>query len=74
LALAEIPAWVGFLSNPAGASMPLFARSIADGARARGIAVVTEERRTPDDGEIARIARGARRIGSRSRTRTRRLE
>jgi putative tryptophan/tyrosine transport system substrate-binding protein len=51
LAIEMIPEMrrVGFLSNPAGASMPLFARSIADGARAHGIAVVTEEGRTPDE-------------------------
>ena len=34
---------IGFLSNPAGASMRLFAESVDTTARARGIAVQTEE-------------------------------
>jgi putative tryptophan/tyrosine transport system substrate-binding protein len=34
---------IGFLSNPRGASMPLFAESVDVAARARGIAVLTEE-------------------------------
>jgi len=34
---------IGFLSNPRGASMPLFAESVEVAARARGMAVVTEE-------------------------------
>ena len=44
---------IGFLSNPAGASMQLFARKIDGDARARGIKVSTEEARTPDDLESA---------------------
>jgi putative ABC transport system substrate-binding protein len=44
LALEIVPGTVriGFLSNPAGASMRLFAQSIDAGARARGVAVLTE--------------------------------
>jgi putative ABC transport system substrate-binding protein len=44
---------IGFLSNPAGASMQLFARKIDEVAGARGIKVLTEEARTPDDLESA---------------------
>jgi putative tryptophan/tyrosine transport system substrate-binding protein len=40
---------IGFLSNPAGASMQLFARKIDEVAGARGIKVLTEEARTRDD-------------------------
>jgi putative ABC transport system substrate-binding protein len=40
---------IGFLSNPAGASMQFFGQSIAAGSRARGIAVRTEEATTVDD-------------------------
>jgi putative tryptophan/tyrosine transport system substrate-binding protein len=40
---------IGFLSNPAGASMQLFARKIDEVARTRGIKVLKEEARTPDD-------------------------
>jgi ABC-type uncharacterized transport system substrate-binding protein len=40
---------IGFLSNPTGASMPLFARKVDEGARAHGVAVVTEEAQTPDE-------------------------
>ena len=45
LALEVVPgaARIGFLSNPMGASMPLFAQSIDTAARARGITVQTEE-------------------------------
>src|SRR5215510_15359121 len=42
---------IGFLSNPRGASMPLFAESVDVAARARGIAVLTEEVAT--GGELA---------------------
>jgi putative ABC transport system substrate-binding protein len=42
---------IGFLSNPRGASMPLFAESVEVAARARGIAVLTEEVAT--GGELA---------------------
>jgi putative tryptophan/tyrosine transport system substrate-binding protein len=34
---------IGFLSNPRGASMALFAQSVEVAARARGLAVLTEE-------------------------------
>jgi hypothetical protein len=37
---------IGFLSNPAGASMRLFAQSVDTAARAHGIAVLTEEATT----------------------------
>jgi putative ABC transport system substrate-binding protein len=51
LALEVVPGTVriGFLSNPAGASMQLFAQNIYAGARARGIAVLIEEATTRDD-------------------------
>jgi putative tryptophan/tyrosine transport system substrate-binding protein len=42
---------IGFLSNPRGASMPLFAESVNVAARARGLAVLTEEVAT--GGELA---------------------
>jgi putative tryptophan/tyrosine transport system substrate-binding protein len=42
---------IGFLSNPRGASMPLFAESVDVAARARGIAVLSEEVAT--GGELA---------------------
>ena len=50
LALEVVPGTVriGFLSNPMGASMQLFAQNIYAGARARGIAVLTEEATTRD--------------------------
>jgi Integrase core domain len=45
LALEVIPgaARLGFLSNPAGASMRLFAQSVDTAPHGRGIAVLTEE-------------------------------
>src|SRR5262245_40732074 len=48
LALEIIPGArrIGFLSNPRGASMPLFAESVDVAARARGMAVLTQEGRT----------------------------
>jgi putative ABC transport system substrate-binding protein len=51
LALELVPGAVriGFLSNPMGASMRLFAQNIDAGGRARGIAVLTEEATTRDD-------------------------
>jgi len=42
---------IGFLSNPAGASMRLFAKSVDAAAGARGIAVLTADATTP--GELA---------------------
>jgi putative ABC transport system substrate-binding protein len=44
---------IGFLSNPAGASMHLYARKLDQDARAHRIAVVTEHAQTPDDLEPA---------------------
>jgi putative ABC transport system substrate-binding protein len=51
LAIDIVPdiARVGFLSNPGGASMALFAEQIAAAARARGIAMLTQQARTSDD-------------------------
>jgi len=51
LALEAVPGAVriGFLVNPAGASMSFFAQEIAAAARARGVAVLSQEVRTPDD-------------------------
>jgi putative ABC transport system substrate-binding protein len=51
LALEVVPRTlrVGFLSNPAGPSMQFFAQNIDAAARARGIAVLTEEATTRDD-------------------------
>ena len=43
--------WIGFLSNPAGASMRLFAQSVDTAARNRGVAIVSQEAATP--GELA---------------------
>jgi putative tryptophan/tyrosine transport system substrate-binding protein len=53
LALEVIPgaARIGFLSNPAGASMRLFAQSVDTASRGRGIAVLTEE--VASRGELA---------------------
>jgi putative tryptophan/tyrosine transport system substrate-binding protein len=44
---------IGFLSNPAGASMQLFTRKLDEDARAHRIVVVTERAQTPDDLEPA---------------------
>jgi putative ABC transport system substrate-binding protein len=51
LALDIIPgtARIGFLANPAGASMTFYAEQVAAAARARGIVMLTKEARTPDD-------------------------
>jgi putative tryptophan/tyrosine transport system substrate-binding protein len=52
---------IGFLSNPRGASMPLFAESVDVAARARGMVVLTEQ--ATAGGELGfrsiRQARGA---------------
>jgi putative ABC transport system substrate-binding protein len=40
---------IGFLANPNGASMSLFAQRIEESAQVRGLAVVAEEARTSDD-------------------------
>ena len=51
LALEAVPGSVriGFLANPAGASMALWVQQVQDTARARGVVVLIEEARTPDD-------------------------
>src|SRR5262245_18228841 len=51
LALEIVPGAVriGFLSNPRGASMPLFAESVDVAARARGMAVLTQEATAGDE-------------------------
>jgi putative ABC transport system substrate-binding protein len=40
---------IGFLANPAGASMALWAQQVEAAARTRGVAVLIQEARTPDD-------------------------
>ncbi len=40
---------IGFLANPNGASMSLFAQRIEESAKIRGVTVVIEEARTSDD-------------------------
>ena len=49
LALDAVPGVVriGFLSNPAGASMALWVQQVEAAARARGVAVLIQEARTP---------------------------
>jgi putative tryptophan/tyrosine transport system substrate-binding protein len=51
LALDMVPGAVriGFLANPAGASMARWAQQIEVTARARGVTVLTQEARAPDD-------------------------
>jgi putative ABC transport system substrate-binding protein len=51
LAIEIIPRMgrIGFLSNPTGASMSLFAQRIFESARVRGVTVIIEEARTSDD-------------------------
>ena len=51
LALDAVPGVVriGFLSNPAGASMALWVQQVEAAARARGVAVLVQEARTPGD-------------------------
>ena len=51
LAIDIVPgiARIGFLCNPAGASMALFAEQIEAAARARGVTMLMQEARTPDD-------------------------
>jgi putative tryptophan/tyrosine transport system substrate-binding protein len=51
LALEAVPGSVriGFLANPAGASMALWVQQVQVSARARGVVVLTEEARRPDD-------------------------
>jgi putative ABC transport system substrate-binding protein len=40
---------IGFLANPAGASMALWAQQVEGAARTRGVAVLIQEARTPAD-------------------------
>ena len=40
---------IGFLSNPAGASMALWVQQVEAAARARGVAVLVQEASTPGD-------------------------
>src|SRR5262245_27557933 len=51
LALDAVPGSIriGFLANPAGASMALWVKQVEAAARARGVAVLIEEARTADD-------------------------
>jgi putative ABC transport system substrate-binding protein len=51
LALDAIPGSmrIGFLANPAGASMALWVQQVEAAARARGITLLIQEARTPDD-------------------------
>jgi ABC-type uncharacterized transport system substrate-binding protein len=51
LALDMVPglARVGFLVNPAGAAMTLYKQQIETAARARNVALLTQQARTPDD-------------------------
>jgi putative ABC transport system substrate-binding protein len=51
LALEAVPGSVriGFLANPAGASMALWAQQVEAAARARGVALLIQEARTADD-------------------------
>ena len=51
LALEALPGSVriGFLANPAGASMGLWAQQVEAAARARGVAVLFQEARTADE-------------------------
>jgi putative ABC transport system substrate-binding protein len=51
LALDMVPGLVriGFLVNPAGAAMELYAQQIEAAARARGVALLTQQARTPGD-------------------------
>jgi hypothetical protein len=47
--LFPVRAGLGFLANPAGASMKLWVQQVEAAARARGIAVLIQEAGTPDD-------------------------
>jgi putative ABC transport system substrate-binding protein len=51
LALEALPGStrIGFLANPAGASMGLWAQQVEAAARARGVAVLFQEARTADE-------------------------
>jgi putative ABC transport system substrate-binding protein len=40
---------IGFLANPAGASMALWVQQVETAARARGVTLLIQEARTPDD-------------------------
>ena len=51
LALDAVPGStrIGFLANPAGASMALWVQQVETAARARGVTLLIQEARTPDD-------------------------
>jgi len=51
LALEAVPssARIGFLANPTGASMVLFRQQVEAVAHTRGVTVLTQQARTPDD-------------------------
>ena len=51
LALEAVPssARIGFLANPTGASMALFRQQVEAVAHTRGVTVLTQQARTPDD-------------------------
>jgi putative ABC transport system substrate-binding protein len=51
LALDVVPGStrIGFLANPAGASMALWVQQVETAARARGVTLLIQEARTPDD-------------------------
>jgi putative ABC transport system substrate-binding protein len=44
---------IGFLANPVGGSMPLYTQQLEAAARARGVTLLTQEARTPDDLALA---------------------
>jgi putative ABC transport system substrate-binding protein len=44
---------IGFLANPLGGSMPHYAQQLEAAARARGVTLLTQEARTPDDLALA---------------------
>src|SRR5260370_10127220 len=51
LALGAVPGstGIGFVANPAGASMALWVQQVETAARARGVTLLIQEARTPDD-------------------------
>jgi putative ABC transport system substrate-binding protein len=44
---------IGFLANPVGGSMPLYAQQVEAAARARGVTLLTQAARTPGDLALA---------------------
>src|SRR5260370_36814806 len=51
LALGAVPGStrIGFLANPAGESMALWVQQVETAVRARGVTLLIQEARTPDD-------------------------